>query len=405
MRKLLRLLILPLSFVLFFSAQQCDVDTVAEQVTVHPDGGLEVFFQHTARTIDRILDSDPGPSLETGWDSVHVGVARENKEDLYYLRGWTAFNPGADLPASYASPEDPLSEWYVRFPSELFIEERGDTVFFRYTRAYPALPWNPIALLEELEEEIEAAEDALEALEESELGDFQAKWEDSGALEEAEEGGDTVTLRRYQAEFRDLMKEGSPSPLNQYQRSFVPWVRASLWDDLAFSIPVGEQLCGEFTAESMRLAGETVDSLLEGYTLSEEYIFAALLDEAGIEPDSTVFPELVPTEFDLWDEAWIEDLESRAREAVRNALRRECQLSGPDLIEFDRRLGWLNDRYRIANLEIRNQIHGFSLALPGELIETNADTVVDGTAEWGFSVRDLFEREVTITATSRLIRN
>ena len=130
----------------------------------------------------------------------------------------------------------------------------------------------------------------------------------------------------------------------------------------------------------------------------------ALLAEEDIEPDPTVFPGVVPGEFDLWDDAVAEDLEAEALEAVKDAFRRECQLSSTDLIEFDRRLAWLNERYRITDLEIRRQFHAFYLSMPGELIETNADTVVDGRAEWGFEIKELFEGDVTVKATSRLVK-
>jgi hypothetical protein len=283
-------------------------------------------------------------------------------------------------------------------------EERGDTLFFHYSRTYPALPWNPKTLLEGLEEEIEAAEEALVALEEEELGDFLEEWEESGALDRAREEGDTPTLRRYQAEFTDLMTEGSPTPLELYRQAFFTWVRASLWADLAFTIPVGERLCRESRTEPKRLVVETVNEVLEGAFLSEEEVLAMVLAEANIEPDSTFFPGLASLELDPWDEDWTEELEAQVREAVMDALRRECSLSASGLMELDRRLAWLNERYRIRNLEIRNQMHDFYLVMPGELVETNADTVADGRAQWGFTIRQLFEGKVEVQAVSRLVR-
>jgi hypothetical protein len=396
--------ILPVFLFLFLSAEECNYDTVSEQVTVRPDGGVEVVFQHTAKTMDRVLDADPSPSVRAGWDSVHVGLGRENKEDLYFLRAWNEFPAGADLPGSYADPEDPLSEWYVQFPSELVREELGDTVFFRYERTYPALPWNPKALFEGFEEEMNAAEEALDALEELDQGDFQEKWEDSGALEGAKEEGDSAVLRQYQREFKELLSQGSPSAMDLYQQYFSAWQKASLLSDLAFAIPLGERFCRKSQPRPRELAVDLVIRILERSPLPEEHIIMALLAGEDIEPDPTVFPGVVPGEFDPWDDAVSEDLEVEALEAVKDGFRRECQLSSAGLIEFDRRLAWLNELYRIADLEIRKQMFGFYLLMPGELLETNADTVVDGRAEWGFDIRELFEGDVTVKATSRLVR-
>ena len=42
--------------------------------------------------------------------------------------------------------------------------------------------------------------------------------------------------------------------------------------------------------------------------------------------------------------------------------------------------------------------------MPGELLETNADTVIDGQARWKFSLRGLTRKEVNLKAKSRMIR-
>jgi hypothetical protein len=405
MTKVLKQLLLPVGFFLLLTAEECDnPDIIEEEVTVLPDGTVETRFQHRALQASRILDSDPPPSLEAGWDSVHVGLVREDNDDLFFLRAWTRYPPGTDLPVSNASPRDSLGEWYVRFPSQLETEEVGDTVFFHYRRTYPALPWSPTGLMETFGERAERAEEALEALEESGGSVFEEKWEASGLLDQAEEEGDSVTLRQYQREFKEVLFRGAPSPIESYQDAVSTWMRYSLFGDLAFAIPAGEIFCRGSHADAVGKASELVTGVVGDFELSVDQTLLAVLEEADIEPDPTVFPSLPVGEFDFWGDPRLEVMTDRTLDAVRDAFRKECGLSGKDLIEFDRRFAWLTDRYGISDGEVRSQAFGFYLLLPGEVVETNADTIVDGRAEWGFAVEDLFEGEVTLRATSRLVK-
>ena len=405
MSKLLRPVLLPVAFFLLLTAEDCESPgSVEEEVAVLPDGSVETRFQNKAKDATRILDWDPPPSLEEGWDSVHMGLMRENKDDLYFLRAWTDIPPGADLPSSYAGPDDPLSDWYVRFPSELVTREQGDTVYFDYRRTYPSLPWSPMGLLKELEDEIESLEDQMEALEEENGGAFEEKWEDSGLLDQAEEEGDSTLLRQYQVEFKDRLLGGSPTPFEMYRRYYTGWIRLSLLSDLAFAIPAAEPFCRKGNSEATEALSSLVLGIVNEYEVPADLTWAAILEDADFDPDPAVFPNLRLDEFDSYGDSLVEELSAQKLSEMKEALHRECRLSADDRIEFDRRFAWLSERYHISDGEVRKQVFGFYLRMPGELVETNADTIVDGRAEWGFGIRDLFEDDVTVRATSRLIR-
>jgi len=405
MSKLLRPVLLPVVFFLFFTAEECDSpDSIEEEVTVLPDGTVETRFQHKAEGASRILDSDPPPSLEVGWDSVHLGLMRENDDDLYYLRAWTRFAPGSELPGSYARPEDPLADWYVQFPSELVRSESGDTVSFNYRRTYPALPWSPMGLFEDLEENLQAVEEELEALEEGDGGEFEEKWEVSGLKERAEEEGDSATLRQYQREFRDLFESGEPPWIETYRRLYSGWIQLSLLSDIAPAIPAGEAFCRENHLDPIEVITDVLLGAVAETAAPPELTWMVLLEEAELEPDPAVFPDVNAETLDLWDDGLLQELSTQTLARVREALRRECDWSAKDGIEFDRRFSWFADRYRISDGELRDQRFELYLRMPGELVETNADTIIDGRAEWGFSIRDLFKEDVTVIATSRLIK-
>jgi hypothetical protein len=185
---------------------------------------------------------------------------------------------------------------------------------------------------------------------------------------------------------------------------FSLWVEASLWSDLDFSIPIGEQFCGDSEGNPTGIVLDLIAEVLERSEVSGDLALAAILSEEGIEPDWIIFPGVVLEDFDPWDDTWLEDHRAEARNALRKTFQEECHLSATDLIEFDRRLAWLNERYRISDMKIRDQRFHLHVTLPGELLESNADTVVDGRAEWGFDIRQLFEKDVTVHATSRIVK-
>jgi len=399
----LKTLLLPAAFLLTFSAEECQSpDEVNERIAVQEDGSVEVAFLHTARDFSRILDSDPHPSLEGGWDSVHVGTLREGGQDSYYLHAWKRFPEGAELPESFAESGDPLWAWYVRFPTELTREVLGDTILFRFHRTYPAMPWNPTGLVSTLAQKMDAVDDELAAVLEGEKAALEEQWETSGLLAEAEENGDSATLRRYQREIRTHLEAGEP-PLFERARQFIDeWMLFSMLNDLAFAIPVGEQVCRQ--AHPGRAAG-VQDLLLETLGKPEApggLVWKILLEEFNLEPDPNVFPELVgegSVSSDDYMEAQTHGMLARFRETILT----ECGLSGDGLIAFDRRFAWLTERYHMDDAEVRGQKFTVQLRMPGQLLETNADTLAGGIPEWEFGVGDLFEREIRLEATSRVV--
>jgi hypothetical protein len=204
---------------------------------------------------------------------------------------------------------------------------------------------------------------------------------------------------------KDLVQTGDPPFIESFHRALSRFLLISVLSDVAHTIPAAAPYCGEDYSESVQAITDLVSAMVGELEVSREDTWRALLDEAGVEPDASVFPELGgPSATGFDPESW-DEIGPQVMARVREALQRECSLTAETLIEFDRRFEWLNRRYRISDGEVRNQRFRIVLAMPGELLETNADTVVDGRARWSFTLRDFLEEDLTIEATSRVRRD
>jgi hypothetical protein len=175
--------------------------------------------------------------------------------------------------------------------------------------------------------------------------------------------------------------------------------------DLAFTIPAGKQVCREADPSLEVPVEEMVLDILREPIPLPGLTWLVLLEELNIDPDPTVFPEATEESFDPWDDDFFEEMRVEKLGRVRDLLLAECGLSAEGLMEFDRRFAWLSRRYEMTDGKMRDQTFEISLGMPGGLVETNADTVIEGRAEWEFSVHDLFEGEVRLEAVSRLVRH
>lgn len=407
MSRFIRPTFIPALFVIAFSAQECDSSVALssfEEITVHADASIDVTVRQRSDSIGRLLDWDPPPTLEAGWDSVHLGLSGEKR---YALRAWNRFPPGADLPETFADPGDPLSEWYVRFPSRLSQEERGDTVFFDYERVYTALDWFPDELFRDLKEDMDRLETPIsEAWEE-----LEEKWEtleerygDSVDLENPETEADSLLARQAFGEVLDAFSEPDSPLLELHRQLAEDSIRVTYLSGVALVAPAVQSLPAAADSHCSGVVMDILQGPLSQIEVTPEEGWKLLTEEWDLEDGLGPFPDVSQVRGAPEFESEVQDCQARALGSVRKALRTECRLPLEDVIMFDRRFEWLTERYRIRGGGVRSQSFELYLALPGELLETNADTVINGRARWKFSLRDLAEDDVVITGRSRVVR-
>jgi hypothetical protein len=405
MGSVLKPLLLPALVGLGLSMDDCESSpdysalvSVTEDLVVHQDASVDVALEFEADSIKDLLDQDPPPSLEAGWDSVHLG--HSGRRD-YALQGWNRFPPGAELPGSFASPGDPLLPWYIRFPTTVRRDVAGDTVIFRFERTYPQLGWIPLEVFQGLPEKIERLEERIWESDDDldEKGEaFDDRWEDSAVLEDPEEVSDTALFSLLRQDLREvLLSVGDPPWLEDYRQLVEAQLRLGLLSELALAIPAADSLPGDDHADCSEIVMPMILAAPEAIEVSED---EALTDFAR--------------EFDIEGAAWgradtlnsdaiVEELGARTLEDVRDALVSECRFSSRAVMEFDRRFRWLNGRYHIDLGDLDNWGATVYLTMPGELLTTNADTAAGGRLRWRLRMHRLLEGEVRLFAESRVV--
>lgn len=434
MSRLLRPFLLPTALVVMLSAQECESPPAfraSETLTVRPDAGVEVNLVHEADSVGWLLDWDPPPAREMGWDSVHLGQAGN---EGFVLRAWRSLPPGSALPPSYATPGDPLANWYVRFPSSLTTEERGDTIFFRFRRTYPALEWFPDELFRSLREElrnVEALKEAAEREMKEDWKDLERRWA------ELEDLGDSLTVpdsllveegrKQLREQLRETLWSGDPPWIELHRRSMEYSARIHYLSRVAMVVPAVASVPGGDDPSCARAVGEVLMAPLSEIEVTREEAFGGVLDELGLlgrysggtegesrgvgrgeagleDREGGIGPQEKGRTEEEDHETLIRELRDRTVFRVREVLRADCGLSGPVRHDFETRCAWFTRRYRVEDGRLSSQSFSVELSMPGDLVETNADTVLDGRARWKFRLADLTEADRVLSASSRLVR-
>lgn len=400
MARFFKSLLLPFALLLLCSAQDCESGAgrphvqVTEEISIDPEGGLEVALAYTADSLDFLLEGDPTPTLEMGWDSVHLGFSGRKE---YALKAWKDFHPGQRLPTTFAQPGDPLLDWTVRFSTQLRREERGDTVLYYFQRVYPAMDWIPMELFSDLLEEedrLEEQKDSLEGLNPPVWEAFEEKWDDD-YLPEME--ADSVLLVEYVEDLQEVFSVGDPPYGEVLRRLLETELQLRVLDEGVWVLPVARSLTPGggsdciATLEELVMASKNRVEVTRGHALQDLF--------QGGDP----LPEFLTGGDPLDKKEEVKRVGSITLGEVREALLTQCGASAQELMEFDRRYRWLSKRYVIREGRIESRSQRVLLSMPGRLLKHNADSISEGRAQWRFGLRDLSKGEVTLSAVSRLI--
>ena len=300
-----------------------------ERITVLADGSVIIRVVHEADSDAELYETDAAPTAAGGW-SVEPG------EEPHSLTAIATFAAGATLPDGFADPRDPLADLYVRFPTEVKVEERTDGTYYHFRRVYPRRNWARVRVLQkelenELRDEIDLDKD-VDELTPEEIIDATRIFVRYYHLME---------LELIELAFRDLYPDGPQDRL-------------------------------------LALRGYLEESLERG---DYSRLAAAI---AGAEDPEAVF------------EAFMERIEEQRDERAGAALAAAGESNPERTAAFMDRYAWYVHRVDV----MQNETFEISVEMPGEIIGSNAESVEGGTATWNFRAGDLGYGDVELMVSS-----
>jgi len=120
-----------------------------ETITVKSDGAVTVAIDYEGDKGD-FDKGDAMPSEQGGWKVSRENRTEENKKETVDLTAERTFKPGEELPGSYAAPNDPDANLYLKFPTTLTRERRKDGVYLHFRRVYASRDWAYVQLWADL---------------------------------------------------------------------------------------------------------------------------------------------------------------------------------------------------------------------------------------------------------------
>lgn len=136
------------SIVFFALAASMSCVEREETITIAPDGAVTVELEYEGSEKE-VTQGDAMPSAESGWDVVRT---REEDDDgvTLKLESVRRFEPGEELPRSFAADGDPDADLYLDFPTTVRVEDRADGRYFYFHRVYTARRWAYVQNWEEV---------------------------------------------------------------------------------------------------------------------------------------------------------------------------------------------------------------------------------------------------------------
>ena len=316
-----------------------------EQITVHPDGRVSMHLEYEAESLGELEQGDAMPSEQAGWTVEHLIEVKDDGKEEHTLIADREFPPGAPLPQNFAAPQDPDTELYLQFPTELTQERRPDGTYFHFRRVFTPRPW---AQIDALHQEIrEHYKNELETVEEKKPEKMTHE--------------DRVLLVKV-AVAREEIK----------MQAFARWA----WQDVAPNAPQDTWLA---IHEALELHAQSIDADR----------MAGLIAAAQHEENNEA----------LEAEASAFELDGRIR--MIDAWTDRTGATPRDIDAFTARVDWYKKQYEITE-DLGDESYEITVIMPGEIVAANADRVDGNEAYWEFDA-DLFrDRDVEIMVTSRI---
>lgn len=313
-----------------------------ERITISDDGRVKVQLDYEGKP-EHMRGPDAMPSPKSGWEvtqSVRAGDG-DNDERLALIAERT-FEPGDDLPQSYAAWDDPNAAVYTRFPTTLTIEHREDGVYLHFRRVYTARPWAYVKYWEDA-----IIDDGVEKLGEKPAEELTS--EERMVLLVAFAN---VEAARHFEHARVALRDCDPGLAQDH------WLKAR---------------------EAIEKSYKSVDF----NRIAEEY--ASLPKE---EQEQRFAAES-------------EEVHRAAHTALERSLKKDAGYDTARLDKFNRAF----ERAKLA-YEITGALgsHGFDVGvkMPGEVVAHNADKDDNGWLTWEFTGESFRDRDQELMVTSRL---
>ncbi len=110
-----------------------------EEIKIAPDGAVVIELKYSGSQ-EEMTEGDAMPSPESGWE-VERSVQKKDDEVTVKLTGKRQFEPGNELPRSFAAVGDPDRDLYTEFPTEVRVERRRDGIYYYFHRTYMPRRW------------------------------------------------------------------------------------------------------------------------------------------------------------------------------------------------------------------------------------------------------------------------
>jgi hypothetical protein len=110
-----------------------------EKIKIAPDGAVTIGLKYSGSE-EELTEGDAMPSPESGWE-VERSVQKKDNEVTVKLTGERRFEPGEELPRSFAAAGDPDRDLYSEFPTEVRVERRRDGIYYYFHRTYMPRRW------------------------------------------------------------------------------------------------------------------------------------------------------------------------------------------------------------------------------------------------------------------------
>ncbi len=327
------------SSILFLLVLQACVER-EEKIEIGEDGAASIHVRFRADSEDelyigRIPAERDGWSVTGSVESLDDGATKQIRDAR------RVFPAGAVLPATFGPPGE--EDLFLRFPTTIEIEERGDFIYYHFRRTYDGRPW---AYLESLKTKVS--------------GNRIEKLEDR--FPDQLTPGERAEFIRHMAHVEVL--------------KMLSFARAAFLD----ITPDGKQ---DGWLEVHRRA------LLRLHRLDH-----ARIAELIARKDKTIESEIVRE---------AEAFEADVKLGIVNGLSEACGYGSDAIRRFGERYAWHKRFYEITD-DLGCEKFEITLVMPGAIVGTNGKMVEQNRVTWTFEGKQLRDCDQELIASSRVRR-